>query len=40
MARQENYKYAATVKLSLFKWKNDKKKPPGESYQDYDTDPE
>lgn len=40
MERQENYKYAAAVKLSLFKWKKNKKSTERETYQDYDTDPE
>lgn len=40
MERQENYKYAAAVKLSLFQWKRTQKESTKETYQDYDTDPE
>ncbi len=40
MQRQENYRYAAAVKLSLWKANPKKRDFDIETYQDYDTDPE
>ena len=40
MERQANYRYAAAVKLPLFKANKKNKNEEGrETYQDYDTDP-
>ena len=42
MARDKamNSKFAAAVKLSLYKWKNNDNQPKNEeTYEDFDTDP-
>lgn len=36
--KEEEYKYAAAVKLTLFGWSRKKKEQVKESYEDYDTD--